>query len=55
MNAAHPFRRINLLVIKNSRQTRQSQDGYFLWVKLSIATISIAMDTISCNSLYVLM
>lgn len=29
-------------------------DGYFLCVKFSIATMSIATETISCNSSYVL-
>ena len=30
------------------------QDGYFLWVYVSISTISKATDTTSCSSSYVL-
>ena len=39
---------------KNSCCSWPEQDSYFLRVKLSIATMSSAVETISCNSSYVL-
>ena len=52
MNAAHPTRRRCL--VKNSRQLYQSQDGYFLFFKFRMATISKATLTIRLKSSYVL-
>ncbi len=52
MSALHPTRRN--IKLRNSRLLYQSQDGYFLFFRFRIATISSATVKITMNSSYVL-
>ena len=52
MSALHPIRRN--IKLRNSRLLCQSQDGYFLFFRFRIATISSATVKTTMNSSYVL-
>ena len=54
MSAGHPTRRISFKLSEIAVYFSQEQDGYFLYVKFRIATISKAVLTIKLSSSYVL-